>query len=210
MLDLQDNTFTHTGAGDLATVLPSWKKLRELGLGDSLLGTKRGMGMLCDGLARGENTELTVLRLQYNEIDGRGVGGLLKTVEQGKLPRLRRVELNGNKFAEEDERVERLRTVLERRRDEAGEDGDKGEWGLDEFSDLEDEDSDAEGDQEEEAEAEGIDSEAEEKKEDEKVKEKKAEVIVRDAEEEEGKNVSQEQDEEVDVLAEKLGKTEMI
>ncbi|KAL8855992.1 MAG: hypothetical protein Q9178_007362 [Gyalolechia marmorata] len=210
VLDLEDNTFTHIGAGDLATVLPSWKKLRELALGDSLLGRKRGMGMLCDALARGENSELTVLRLQYNEIGGRGVGGLLKTVEMGKLPRLRRVELNGNKFAEEDERVERLRTVLERRRDEAGEDGDKGEWGLDEFSDLEDEDSDAEEEEEEEAEAEGIDSEAEKKKEDEKEKEKKAEVILRDAEEEEGKNVSQKQDEEVDVLAEKLGKTEMI
>lgn len=209
VLDLQDNTFTHVGAEALASVLPLWPKLRELGVGDSLLGRKRGMGMLCDALSKGQNKELRVLRLQYNEIGSRGVGRLLKVVEEGKLPFLRRVELNGNKFAEEDEGVERLRTVLEGRRDET-EEGDGEEYGLDEFSDLEEEDSDVEEEEEEAAEAEEIDSEAEEKKEDEKEKAKKAEGIIRDAEEEEGRNVSQKQDPEVDVLAEKMGKTEMI
>ncbi|KAL8768553.1 MAG: hypothetical protein Q9209_005238 [Squamulea sp. 1 TL-2023] len=208
VLDLQDNTFTHVGAEALSQVLPGWKKLLELGVGDSLMGRKRGMGSLCDALAKGETKELRVLRLQYNEIDSRGVGRLLKVVEEGKLPALRRVELNGNKFAEEDEGVARLRRVLETRREEAGKDGDEGEWGLDEFSDLEEEDSEEE--EEEEEVAEEVDSEIEAQKEVEKEREKKAEGILRDAEEEEGRNVSQKKDEEVDVLAEKLGKTEMI
>ncbi|KAL8803628.1 MAG: hypothetical protein Q9182_003043 [Xanthomendoza sp. 2 TL-2023] len=205
ILDLQDNTFTHIGAEALASVLPGWKRLRELGVGDSLLGRKRGMGMLCDALGKGENQGLRALRLQYNEIDSRGIARLLKLAEEGPLPNLRRVELNGNKFAEEDKGVERLRTLLESRREDAGEEGGEGEWGLDEFSDLEEEDSDVE---EEEEEAE--DSEAEDEKEDEKEREKRAEGIVRDAEEEEGRNVSQKEDEAVDVLAEKMGKTEMM
>ncbi|KAL8777635.1 MAG: hypothetical protein Q9213_007773 [Squamulea squamosa] len=208
VLDLQDNTFTHVGAEVLSQVLPGWKKLRELGVGDSLLGRKRGMGMLCDALAKGESKELRLLRLQYNEIDSWGVGRLLKVVNEGKLPALRRVELNGNKFAEEDEGVAQLRRTLETRREEAGEDGDKGDWGLDEFSDLEEDDSEEE--EEEEEVAEEVDSEVQEQKEAEKEREKKAEGILRDAEEEEGRNVSQKKDEEVDVLAEKLGKTEII
>lgn len=212
VLDLQDNTFTHVGAEALSSSLPLWPHLRELGVGDSLLGRKGGMGMLCAALSQGRNKELRVLRLQYNEIDSRGVARLLKVVEEekeGKLPRLRRVELNGNKFAEEDEGVARLRRVLEGRKgDDSGGEGDGEEFGLDEFSDLEEEDSDVE----DEEEAEDIDSDAEEegKKEDEKEKAKKAEAIVRDAEEEEGRNVSQKQDVEVDVLAEKMGRTEMI
>ncbi|KAI4147147.1 MAG: hypothetical protein L6R39_003222 [Caloplaca ligustica] len=52
--------------------------------------------------------------------------------------------------------------------------------------------------------------EEKERKEDEKEKEAKAEEILRDAEEEEGMNVSQKQDEEVDALAEKLGRTDMV
>ena len=214
VLDLQDNTFTHVGAEALSSSLPLWPHLRELGVGDSLLGRKGGMGMLCAALSQGRNKELRVLRLQYNEIDSRGVARLLKVVEEekeGKLPRLRRVELNGNKFAEEDERVARLRRLLEGRRggNDDGEGGEGEEFGLDEFSDLEEEDSDVEEEDEEE---EDIDSDAEEegKKEDEKEKAKKAEAIVRDAEEEEGRNVSQKQDVEVDVLAEKMGRTEMI
>ncbi|KAL8992490.1 MAG: hypothetical protein Q9169_007069, partial [Polycauliona sp. 2 TL-2023] len=215
VLDLQDNTFTNIGAEALASVLPLWPELRELGVGDSLLGRKRGMGMLCDALSKGQNKELRVLRLQYNEIDSRGVARLLKVVEDGHLPHLRRVELNGNKFAEEDAGVERLRDLLEKRKDEAAEKGEDAdadaeaeEWGLDEFSDLE-----AESSEDEEAESEAgeeVDSDIEEKKEDEKEREKKAEGIVRDAEEEDGRNVNLKEDEEVDVLAEKMGKTEMI
>ncbi|KAL8714414.1 MAG: hypothetical protein Q9220_001747 [cf. Caloplaca sp. 1 TL-2023] len=200
VLDLQDNTFTHVGAEALREVLPGWKKLKELGVGDSLLGRKRGMGMLCEALGKGMNKELRILRLQYNEVDSKGVGRLLRVVKEGKLSALRRVELNGNKFSEDDIGVEELRVLLEKRREDAGAEGEKeGEWGLDEFSDLEEEDSEDEEESEEEAE-----------EEQEEEREAKAADILRDAEEEEGRNVSLKKDEEVDVLAEKLGKTDMV
>lgn len=200
VLDLQDNTFTHVGAGALAGAVAGWKELRELGVGDSLLGRKGGMRMLCEALGKGQNGKLRVLRLQYNEIDGRGVGMLHEVVKKGQLPDLRRVELNGNKFSEDDVRVEKLKVLLDERREEAGDEGDKGEWGMDEFSDLEEESEDEEE----------VSSEKEEEEEEEEEREAKAEEILRDAEEEEGMNVSQEQDEEVDALAERLGKTDMI
>ncbi|KAL8926889.1 MAG: hypothetical protein Q9208_002698 [Pyrenodesmia sp. 3 TL-2023] len=200
VLDLQDNTFTHVGAGALAEVVPGWKELRELGVGDSLLGRKGGMRMLCEALGKGQNERLRVLRLQYNEIDGRGVGMLHEVVKNGQLPQLRRVELNGNKFSEDDVRVEKLKVLLDERREEAGDEGGKGEWGMDEFSDLEEESEDEEE----------VSSEKEEEIEDEEEREAKAEDILRDAEEEEGMNVGLEQDKEVDALAEKLGKTDLI
>ncbi|KAI4090914.1 MAG: hypothetical protein LQ344_004442 [Seirophora lacunosa] len=198
VLDLQDNTFTDVGARPLARAVPGWKALRELGVGDSLLGRKGGMATLCGALARGNNPNLETLRLQYNEIDGKGVGLLCDVLRRGALPALRRVELNGNKFSEDDARVATLRALLEERREEAGAEEEGGaEWGLDEFSDLEEE-----SEEEEEEEEEGAEDEQEE--------EAKAEEILRDAEEEEGRNVSQKQDKDVDALAERLGKTDMV
>ncbi|KAL8762292.1 MAG: hypothetical protein Q9184_001661 [Pyrenodesmia sp. 2 TL-2023] len=200
VLDLQDNTFTHVGAGALAGVVTGWKELRELGVGDSLLGRKGGMRMLCEALEKGQNGKLRVLRLQYNEIDGRGVGMLHEVVKKGQLPQLRRLELNGNKFSEDDVRVETLKVLLDERREEAGDEEEEGEWGMDDFSDLEEESEDEEE----------VSSEKEEEMEEEEEREAKAEQILRDVEEEEGMNVSLEQDEEVDALAERLGKTDMI
>ncbi|KAL8661071.1 MAG: hypothetical protein Q9202_005943 [Teloschistes flavicans] len=202
VLDLQDNTFTHVGARALADVVAGWPHLRELGVGDSLLGA-RGMVMLCDALDKGKNAKLRTLRCQYDEIDTKGVAKLWGVVKAGKLPGLRRVEVNGNKFSEDDEGIEGLRVELERRREEAGGQGEgEGEWGIDELDELE-EDSNEEEDDE-------GDSGKEEEDEEEVEKEAKAEDILRDAEEEEGRNVSQKQDEDVDALAEKLGKTEMV
>ncbi|KAL8761021.1 MAG: hypothetical protein Q9194_007737, partial [Teloschistes cf. exilis] len=203
VLDLQDNTFTHVGARTLADVVTGWPHLRELGVGDSLLGA-RGMGMLCDALNKGENGELRTLRCQYDEIDSKGVGKLWGVVKAGKLPALRRVELNGNKFSEDDEGIEGLRIELEKRREDAGDEGEVEEWGIDELDELE-EDSDEDDDDDDEQ-----GSEKEEEDEEEMEREAKAVEIVRDAEEEEGMNVSQKKDEDVDALAEKLGKAEMV
>ncbi|KAI4199995.1 MAG: hypothetical protein LQ350_004257 [Teloschistes chrysophthalmus] len=204
VLDLQDNTFTHVGARALADVVTGWPHLRELGVGDSLLGA-RGMGMLCDALNKGGNTQLRTLRCQYDEIDAKGVGKLWGVVKAGKLPALRRVEVNGNKFSEDDEGIEGLRVELEKRREEAGEgegEGEEGEWGIDKLDELESDDDEDE-DEDEGSEKEEEDEEAVER-------ETKAVEILRDAEEEEGRNVSQKKDEDVDALAEKLGKTEMV
>lgn len=198
ILDLQDNTFTISGATALAGVVEGWKHLRELGVGDSLLGT-RGMTALAEALGKGGNRSLEVLRLQYNEIDGRGVQGLLRAAN-GSMDKLRRVELNGNKFSEDDEGVEGLRLLLEERKEDAGGDA-TGEWGLDELSDLEeDSDEDEEADE---------GSEEEEEREEEGEKEARREAVLKDADREEASTVSQKKDEDVDELADALKKTEI-
>ena len=202
VLDLQDNTFTITGATALSEVVYGWTQLKELGIGDSLLGS-RGAVALGTALGQGKNTKLEVLRLQYNEINAKGVQGLLAAAKKGSLDKLRRVELNGNKFAEDDQEVEGLRTLLDERKEEAGGDVRDEEWGLDELSDLEDESDEDEY----EDEAEGSDEEDEKAEEEEK--ERRRETILKDADEEEERKVSQKKDEDVDALAETLEKTEI-
>lgn len=218
-LDLQDNTFTHTGATALSEVISNWKSLRELGVGDSLLGSQ-GVKELAEVLSKGSNEQLQTLRLQYNEIDLKGVQALLKAAKNG-LPALRRLELNGNKFSEDDEAVEDFRVLLQERREEAGASAAGDEWGLDELDELEEESEEEEEDEgEAEAEEGKEDSEGEavgkvgegrgkgvEEKEEEEEKEGRREAILKDADEEEGRKVSQKEDREVDELAGMLGKT---
>ena len=204
ILDLQDNTFTLKGAMALAQTLSKWPALRELGIGDCLVGA-RGMVLIAEALVKGSNEKLEVLRAQYNEIDAKGVDALHNAVKKGSLPKLRRVELNGNKFSEDDAGVEGLRVLLEERREEAGiEEGTaEGDWGMDDLSDLEEE-SDEDEDEEEH---EGEDKDDEDDDEQKVEREDKAERILQDAEEEEGKAVAQEKDTSVDDLVAKLSKT---
>ena len=206
VLDLQDNTFTVTGARALAGVVGKWKGLKELGVGDCLLGG-RGAVSLAKELAKpGVGESLEVLRAQYNEIDSRGVGELFVAADKGGLVRLRRVELNGNKFAEDDAGVEGLRELLEKRKEEntttteGDEESEEGylEWGLDDLSDLEEEDSDdevEEGDEDDGNEEAEVEQEA------------KQETILKDADNAENAQVAQRRDEDVDALAEQLGGT---
>ena len=203
VLDLQDNTFTITGARALSQVVEGWKQIKELGIGDSLLGG-RGAVLVAGALGKGNNGLLEVLRLQYNEIDSKGVKALLLAAEE-KLVKLRRVELNGNKFSEDDEPVEGLRLLLEERKEKAG--NVEGEWGLDELSDLEeesdDEDEDEDGDEDEDDDDDAKRDEAEEEAED------RRERILKDADQEEAQKVGQKKDDDVDALADSLGKTEI-
>ena len=186
VLDLQDNTFTALGSRALADVMHQWEELKELGVGDCLLGARGGI-MLGEALRAGKNASLEVLRLQYNEIDSKGVAALAEA--QPGLPKLRRLELNGNKFSEEDINIDRLREALGARREKFGpplEDGEHEDWGLDELDEL-DEESDEE------------DEEAEEGEE--------REEIVRKSEQAEEENVAEDKSESVDELADILGKT---
>ncbi|KAH8591956.1 putative Ran GTPase-activating protein 1 [Bisporella sp. PMI_857] len=188
ILDLQDNTFTLLGAKALARVVPSWTEIQELGIGDSLLSAKGGV-LFADALSKGENKKLEILRLQYNDITAKGLQGFAKAAKEA-LPALKKVELNGNKFSEEDAALVGLRETLEERKEKLG--GDvilEDEWGLDSLSDLE-EDSDEEDEAEEEEE------EAEELR----------EKLLEDAEEAQEEPVAQRQDKEVDDLAEALKK----
>jgi Ran GTPase-activating protein 1 len=185
VLDLQDNTFTVTGSTALADVVTSWPELRELGVSDCLLSGRGGV-KLAKALAAAKNGKLETLRMQYNEITAEGVKQFLHASKTA-LPSLRRIELNGNKFMEDDENVTELREILEGRQEEHGKDDDPEDmWGVDELDELEEES------EEEEEEAE---------------EEEKAERIVKEAEEAEGEKVVQEADKEVDQLAEAMGKT---
>lgn len=197
VLDLQDNTFTALASKTLGNVLPaSWPRLVELAVGDCLLSARGGI-VLGEALAQGKNADIEILRLQYNEIDARGVKALVSAAESTTaLPRLRRVELNGNKFSEEDPNIEKLSELLSARKEaKAGEypgvdEDDEDAWGVDELDELEEEDSDDEDEEEE------VEDEEEEK-------------VVKDAEKAENEPVGRVKDGEVDELAAALGKTEL-
>lgn len=204
VLDLQDNTFTTTGAVALADVVQGWTELVELGVGDCLLGS-RGMVLLAESLKRGGNKELGLLRVQYNEINTKGVKSLLGATTSGQLDKLRRVELNGNRFSEDDESVVELRELLEGRKDESTVEAD---YGLDELSDLEDESDEDDDDSaaNSQAEEDEDEDESEEKEEVEDQTDKKAEKLLKEADQAEDAKVSQKKDGDVDDLADLLGK----
>ncbi|KAK3309966.1 uncharacterized protein B0T15DRAFT_516986 [Chaetomium strumarium] len=191
VLDLQDNTFTLLGAKALAEVTPGWAELLELGVGDSLLSAKGGV-LLAKALGKGKNKKLKILRLQYNEITAPGIKALAEAAEDA-LPALMRLELNGNKFTEDDVSIIALQDLFEARKEKlAGDIVVEDDWGLDSLSDLEEE---SEGEEEEE-----------EGEEDEEVEER-AEKLVKEAEQAQEQPVAQVKDKEVDELTTKLEKT---
>ncbi|RVD82670.1 uncharacterized protein DFL_007088 [Arthrobotrys flagrans] len=180
ILDLQDNTFTLKGAKALAAAVGAWTVIKELGVGEVLLGAK-GTGLLADKLAKGKNKEMRVLRLQFNDINRKALKGLKGAVKV--LDKLELLELNGNCFSEEDDLVNEIRDIFE----------DRGLGELDELDEME----------------EPSDEEEEEEEEEEKEKEDARERIVKDAEAAEAENVPQEKDKNVDDLADILGKTKI-
>lgn len=191
VLDLQDNTFTLKGSTALAAVLEGWPSLRELGVGDCLLSARGGV-KVAQALAANKNQKLQTLRLQYNEIKADSVKAFADAASSA-LPGLRRVELNGNIFSDEDPSVTALRELLEARQEEHGTDDDPEDtWGIDELDELESEDEDEEEEDEEE--------------EEEEEEEEKAEKDLKDADSAEQAKVAQKSDKDVDDLAEALGK----
>ena len=203
-LDLQDNTFTALAAKTLANTMSKWAELRDLGVGDCLLSA-RGGRMLGDALAKGGNEKLEVLRLQYNEIDAKGLKAVADAASSSSaLPRLRRVELNGNKFSEEDPSIETLQSLLSKRKDDSldtyphVDEDDEDAWGIDELDELDDEDEDEDEDEVDEEGAADVEDADEE-----------AEKVLKDADTAEAEPVSQKQDKDVDDLADALGKTEL-
>ena len=194
VLDLQDNTFTVIGASALAEVVGEWASLKELGVGDDLLSAI-GANKLFEVLAKGLNRGVEVLRLQYNDITAKGLATLLRAVKEA-LPLLRRVELNGNKFNEDDGSIEEIAELLSERKEERCKETDPEDyWGLDELDELEEE-SDDEGD-----------DDARDEVEEEEEKAELAERLLREADEAEDDEVSQKKDPDVDELADALKKT---
>ncbi|KFG87673.1 ran GTPase activating protein 1 [Metarhizium anisopliae] len=193
ILDLQDNTFTFTGARALANVVTNWTVVRELGIGDSLLSAKGGV-LFAKALAKGKNQKVEILRLQYNDITATGVKAFAAAAKDA-LPALKRIELNGNKFDEDDESILFLQELLDQRKEKlAGDVINEDEWGIDSLSDLEELSGDEE---EEEEEEEGV------------TVEELAEKLVKEAEEAQEEPVVQLKDKEVEALAKKLEKAEI-
>lgn len=194
VLDLQDNTFTLRGAKALAKVVPTWASIKELGIGDSLLKAKGGV-LLAEALATGKNKKLEVLRLQYNDLTTDAVKGFAEAAKEA-LPALKRIELNGNKFSEDDESILALQNLLEERKEKlAGDLVIEDEWGVDSLSDLEELDSDEEEEEEEE--------------EEEPTPKERADKLIKEAEEAQEEPTVQLDDKSVDALAKKLEKTEI-
>ncbi|CAN8098738.1 unnamed protein product [Discula destructiva] len=194
-LDLQDNTFTLMGAKALAKVAPTWSAIKELGVGDSLLGAK-GAVLLGEALGQGKNKNLEILRLQYNDITPKGLSSFAKAAADA-LPALKKIELNGNKFSEDDEGIIALQELLEERKEKLGEaDAVEDDWGLDSLSDLEGEDSDEEEEEEEDDDEDQDDIEPEER----------AEKLIKEAEEAQEEPVIRKKDAEVDSLTAQLEK----
>ncbi|EEQ34728.1 Ran GAP Rna1 [Microsporum canis] len=189
VLDLQDNTFTMAGSRVLARVVTGWPKVREISLSDCYLKGK-GALLVAKTLAKGENKQLEILRLAYNDITAEGLKEFVQAAKSS-LPALKRVELNGNKLSEEDSNLVDLRSLLDERKEKFGKDEDEAAWGLDELDELESEDEEEEDEEEEE----------------EQEVEEKAERVVQDAERAENEKVAQAPDKKVDELADKLAAT---
>ncbi|EMR69185.1 putative ran gtpase activating protein 1 protein [Eutypa lata UCREL1] len=192
VIDLQDNTFTYTGSRALAKVAPLWTEIQDFGVGDSLLSAK-GSVIFADALAKGQNKKLEILRLQYNDITAPGLKGFANAAKNA-LPALKKIELNGNKFTEDDPSILALQELFEQRKEKLGGDiVDEDAWGIDSLSDLEELDSDEEEEEEEE--------------EEEIEPQERAEKLIKEAEEAQEEPTIQLNDREVDELAKKLEKT---
>ncbi|KAG8991232.1 hypothetical protein FRB90_001427 [Tulasnella sp. 427] len=109
-LDLQDNTLTEEGSRAVATALTAWPNLRELNLSDCLLRPKGGIA-LATALETGTTPKLEILKLQYNDIDKRGLTILAKAI-RNHLSRLHTLELNGNRADPEDDCITSIRDAL--------------------------------------------------------------------------------------------------
>lgn len=177
-LDLQDNTFTIKGAVALTKALSTWSSsIRELVISDCLLSAK-GAELFGEALLAVSEPmkQFETLKLQYNEIESDGLELLYRAIE-AKLPNLKVLELNGNRFSEEHDVIADFQTLFDKR----------GHGELDELDDME----------------ELTDEEAEEEEEDEEDEE---EHELRADEERERETVAQDRSKQVDDLASKLDK----
>lgn len=148
ILDLQDNTITRRSATVLSDALTSWKNLKELNVNDCLLNPLGSLA-LAKALHSGEvMSALKTLKLQYNELDQEALE-LLKSAIESKLPNLELLELNGNRFEEENSTIDEIAAIFDER----------GTGAIDDLDDLEELDSDEEDESELEEEEEQIEAE---------------------------------------------------
>ena len=114
-LDLQDNTFSEKGATAMAEVLKSWPELVTLNLSDCVLADEDGdVSPIFEPLAAGSNPKLYHLKLENNNLETQTFELLAKAIPE-VLPALKRLEIQWNEFDEEDEIIQSLVGLLQRR-----------------------------------------------------------------------------------------------
>lgn len=134
ILDLQDNTFTLPGSYALAENIKNWPELIELNINDCLLKSK-GCKFFLDKLSQiSDISKLEIIRLQYNELESDSLELISKFLSN--LNQITALELNGNRFEEDSEFVEKINETFE----------ELGHGILDDLDDLEEPDSDEEED----------------------------------------------------------------
>lgn len=137
ILDLQDNTFTLPGSYALSQNIVNWPELIELNANDCLLKAK-GCHLFLSKLAEiSDKSKLQILRLQYNELESDSLELLTQFLKN--MSDLTALELNGNRFEEDSELIEKINDIFE----------EKGLGELDDLDDLEEPDSDEEEDEDE-------------------------------------------------------------
>ncbi|KAJ1899670.1 Ran GAP Rna1 [Coemansia sp. IMI 209127] len=156
VLDLQDNTFTHSGSAALAQALVKWELLEILNVGDCLLSSTGGR-LVAEALK--ERSTLKSVNLQYNEIEQDGAIALAESLSN--LKALESLELNGNRFEAESNAVEMIKAALSK--NDIDDDVLGSLSDMEELSEDEDEADEADEDEEEEEEEEVKKSEDESK-----------------------------------------------
>ncbi|QPG72793.1 hypothetical protein FOA43_000095 [Brettanomyces nanus] len=142
VLDLDDNTFTLPGSTALAESISHWPDLRELNINDCLMKAEGCVKVLAKLSEFSDKSKLEALKLQYNELNSDGLKLLV-----GLLPNLKShsiLELNGNRFEEDSEYIDKINSIF----------AIKGKGSLDELDDLEEPDSEEEAESEDEDESE--------------------------------------------------------
>ncbi|KAJ2387528.1 Ran GAP Rna1 [Coemansia sp. RSA 2559] len=162
VLDLQDNTFTHSGSAALAQALAKWELLEILNVGDCLLGSTGGR-LVAEALK--ERVTLRIVNLQYNEIEQDGAIALAESLSN--LKALEGLELNGNRFEAESNAVELIKAALSKNDiddDILGSLSDMEELSEDEEEEEEEEEEKEEDEEEEEKEVNKSEDESKDKK----------------------------------------------
>eukprot|EP01134_Creolimax_fragrantissima_P007981 CFRG7981T1 len=94
ILDLNDNTFTYSGAQSAAAALPSMPMLTSIDFGDCLL-TSDGVLAVCEAMESSVNQHLKTINLSFNEADTYDAADAISQMVAAH-PKLESVDVHGN------------------------------------------------------------------------------------------------------------------
>ncbi|QLQ79493.1 hypothetical protein HG537_0C01400 [Torulaspora globosa] len=151
ILDMQDNTFTKSASSILANNLPAWKDtLQELNVNDCLL-KGQGASEIFKIFHDHKFEKLESLRANYNEMTQETIEELLvPALQKGNLPKLKDLEINGNRLDEESEALDTLQELFE-------------DLELDDLEELDSEEEESEEEEDEDEKLQEIETEIMEK-----------------------------------------------